>query len=214
MGMGRVAGVIVAVMLLAAAQPSVAQAQDTPGGFVGALGGLTFGTVTSGAVAGQGGVEVAPGLFVIGEVGYMRNVLPKELRDEIDEMADLLSLIYEVPVDVRMSVPAVYGFGGLRWTPGAGAIVPFVEGGVGVGHISLRIDEADVMGVDFSELIEDELDGDDTNATKFLVALGGGVTVRPSRSLAVDLGFRYTRIATEDPVINSSMAYGAVKVGF
>jgi opacity protein-like surface antigen len=70
------------------------------------------------------------------------------------------------------------------------------------------------MGVDFSELIEDELDGDDTNATKFLVALGGGVTVRPSRSLAVDLGFRYTRIATEDPVINSSMAYGAVKVGF
>lgn len=203
---------MVAAMVLAA--PMVARAQETSQGFVGGLGGLTFGTVSSGAVAGQGGVQVAPGVFVIGEVGHMRNVMPKEVRDAVDDIADLVSILYGVPVDMEFAVGATYGFGGVRWVPATGSVSPFVEGGVGVGHISLRIKEADVLGIDFSRLIEDELDDEDTNATKFLLALGGGVTLRPTNSLAVDLGFRYTRIATEDPAINSSMVYGAFKVGF
>lgn len=204
----------VAIVAVALAAPAPVRAQETPAGMAGVLGGITFGTVTSAAVAGQVGARVAPGLFVIGEVGYMRNVLPKEIRDTVDDMADLLSLVYGVPVDITLSVPATYGFGGLRWSPSGGALAPFVEGGVGVGHISLRVDEVDVLGVDARDVVEDALDDEDTNATKFLLALGGGLTVRASRTLAVDLGYRYTRIATEDPAINSSMVYGALKVGF
>jgi hypothetical protein len=213
MCIGRVVGVIVALTMMAAV-PTQAQAQDAARGFVGALGGLTFGTVTSGAVAGQAGVQVAPGLFVIGEVGYMRNVLPKELRDDIDDIMEMFSVLLGVPVDISLSVPATYGFGGLRWSPSPGSIAPFVEGGVGVGHITVKIDEVDILGVDVRDLVEDELDTDVTTETKFLLALGGGVTMRASSNLLVDLGFRYTRIATEDPVVNSSMVYGAVKVGF
>ena len=202
------------IVAIALAVPASVRAQEAPSGFVGGLGGLTFGTVTSAAVAGQGGAEVAPGLFVIGEVGYMRNVLPKEVRDTVDDVADLLSVIYGVPVDITFSIPATYGFGGLRWSPARGAAAPFVEGGVGVGHISMRVDEVDVLGIDLRGIVEDELDDEDTNATKFLLALGGGVTLRPSDVIAVDVGYRYTRIATEDPAINSSMVYGAVKFGF
>src|SRR5690606_31841062 len=145
---------------------------------------------------------------------YMRNVLPKELQDDIDAMADLLSVAYGAPIDIRLSVPATYGFGGLRWTPPTGVVVPFIEGGVGVGRLSARVDEAEVLGVDFSDLVEAELDDEDTNATKFLLALGGGVTFRAARAVALDVGYRYTRIATDDPSVNTSMIYGALKVGF
>lgn len=202
------------VVAMALAVPAQARAQEGAAGFVGALGGLTFGTVASAAVAGQGGVRVAPGLFVIGEVGYMRNVLPKEIRDNVDDMAELLSLVYGSPVDIRISAPATYGFGGLRLSPATGRVEPFLEGGVGVGRVSLRLDEAKAGGVDFRDPIAAQIDDEDMNTTKLLLAFGGGVTLRPSSALAVDLGYRYTRIATEDPAINTSMIYGALKFGF
>lgn len=206
---------VVMAMALACSMPALASAQGTsaPQGFVGGLGGVTFGTVTSAAVAGQGGVRIAPDLYVIGEVGYMRNVLPKKLRDEFDDLADEIEIEAGVPVSLSVSVPAKYGFGGLRWSPSRGTVSPFVEGGVGVAHISAKIDEATVLGIDISDDVENEL-GDDASATKLLVALGGGVNARISSTLSADIGFRYTHIATDDPAINSSLLYGALKVGF
>jgi opacity protein-like surface antigen len=203
-------------MAAACSAPALASAQgtsSTPQGFVGGLGGVTFGTVTSAAVAGQGGARIAPDLFVIGEVGYMRNVLPKKIRDEIDNLADALAFEAGVPVSLSVSIPAMYGFGGLRWNPSRGAVSPFLEGGVGVAHVNAKVDEAEVLGIDISDEVEDEL-GDDASATKFLFALGGGVNARMSSTLSADIGFRYTRIATEEPAINSSLLYGALKIGF
>ena len=118
-----------------------------------------------------------------------------------------------MPVSLTLSVPSTYGFGGLRWSPPAGRVAPFVEGGVGVAHIHASVDKAEVLGIDISGDVQDEL-GNDANATKFLLALGAGVNARMTRSLSADLGFRYTRVATADPAINSSMVYGAVKVGW
>jgi opacity protein-like surface antigen len=177
------------------------------------LGGVTFGTVTSAAVAGQGGVRIARDLYVIGEVGYMRNVLPKKIRDEFDDLVDEIENEAGVPVSLTVSIPAKYGFGGLRWSPSRGTVSPFVEGGVGVAHVSAKVDEAKVLGVDISDEVENEL-GDDASVTKVLFALGGGVNARISSTLSADIGFRYTRIATEDPAINSSLVYGALKIGF
>jgi opacity protein-like surface antigen len=203
-------------MALACSAPAVASAQSTlstPQGFVGGLGGVTFGTVTSAAVAGQGGVRLARDLYVIGEVGYMRNVLPKKIRDEFDDLVDEIENEAGVPVSLTVSIPAKYGFGGLRWSPSRGTVSPFVEGGVGVAHVSAKVDEAKVLGVDISDEVENEL-GDDASVTKVLFALGGGVNARISSTLSADIGFRYTRIATEDPAINSSLVYGALKIGF
>jgi opacity protein-like surface antigen len=112
-----------------------------------------------------------------------------------------------------VSIPAKYGFGGLRWSPSRGAVSPFVEGGVGVAHVNAKVDEATVLGIDISDEVKDDI-GDDASATKFLFALGGGVNARISSALSADVGFRYTRIATDDPAINSSLLYGALKVGF
>jgi hypothetical protein len=195
--------------------PAIASAQAdaaAPAWFVGGLGGLTFGTVTSGAVGGQVGFKIAPNLFVIGEVGRMRNVMPKEISDDLDDFVDLLELELGVPISFDVSLPATYGFGGVRWMAPGRRVSPFVEAGVGAGHISLSVDKAAVLGIDVSDEIDDEL-GEDANATKFLIALGGGVSASLSRTVWLDLGFRYTRIATEDPSINSSMVYAAVKIG-
>src|SRR5688500_3986807 len=59
------------VMTLAA--PAAAQGTSAPKAFVGGLGGLTFGTATSSAIAGQVGVRITGDLFVIGEVGRMQD---------------------------------------------------------------------------------------------------------------------------------------------
>jgi hypothetical protein len=67
--------------------PAPALAQGTPW-FVGGLGGVTFGTVTSGAVGAQFGVQVRPHLFVIGEAGRMHNVMQREIDDLLDSLRE------------------------------------------------------------------------------------------------------------------------------
>lgn len=208
-GLGQVvlALALVLVPVSAWAQGSSA---NTPW-FVGGLGGLTFGTVTSGAVGAQFGVRVAPNLFVIGEVGRMQNVLPKKLRDEFDNLINDLEFESGLPATVEIAVPATYGFVGVRWIQ-PGQVGPFLEAGVGAGHINLTIKKAEIAGFDFKNEIETQV-GNDASATQFLVAVGGGVTARLGRVISLDAGYRFTRIATEDPAINSSMIYAAFKVG-
>jgi hypothetical protein len=205
---------VAAFVVVGLVLPARVQAQEAPRGFVGGLGGLTFGTVTSGAVAAQGGVRLAPGVMLIGEIGYMRNVMPTEVQDTLDALVESFELVFGVPIELEVSVPSTYGFGGLRWTPRAGKVAPFIEGGVGVGRLSVKFDKAVVLGEDVSDLIDDELDSEDTDVNKFLFAVGGGVTIQVSPKVATDVGYRYTRIATDDPAVNASLIYAAVKLGF
>jgi hypothetical protein len=179
--------------------------------FVGGLGGLTFGTVTSGAVGGQVGVRAARNLFVIGEVGRMQNVMPKKLQDDFDALIDVLEFDNGVPITVQVALPTTYGFAGVRWVQ-PGRVAPFLEAGVGFGHVSPTIKKAEIFGIDIKDELEAEI-ASDLNATEFLLALGGGVTSRLGRVTSLDAGYRFTRIATEDPAINSSMIYVAFKIG-
>ena len=200
--------VFLALPRLASAQPDAV----APAWFVGGLGGVTFGTVTSATVGGQVGFKIAPNLFVIGEVGRMRNVMPKEIQDELDLFVELLELELGVPITFDVSLPATYGFGGVRWMEPGRAVSPFVEAGVGVGRITLKVDKATVLGLDISDEIND-VAGADANATELLIAVGGGVTASLGQSAWLDVGYRYTRIAAGDPSINASMLYAAVKFG-
>jgi hypothetical protein len=184
--------------------PATAFAQGRPW-FVGGLGGVTFGTVSSGAVGAQFGVQVRPNIFVIGEIGRIGNVTPSSIQDLVDE------IVAEAPdLDLEMSAPATYGFGGVRFVMPRQPVSPFVEGGVGFGHISLKIDKAEVFGIDLKDLFADEFGAEDSS-TELLLTLGGGVHGRLSGSLGLDVGYRYIRIATDDPAVNTSMLYAAIK---
>jgi opacity protein-like surface antigen len=202
--------------LLAAATPAMAQGSAPVGrGFVGGLGGLTFGTVTGGAAAGQVGVELVSGVHVIGEFGRMSNVLPKEIRDDIDDLVDALELEFGVPITFEVAAPATYGFGGVRWSQQRGRLSPFAEGGVGAANVKVEFADVEIDGIDFTDELNDVLDDEeDADATKFLLALGAGANVMLTDAVSVDLGYRYTRIFTEDPSVNSSMVYGAVKIAW
>ncbi|HEU5186596.1 MAG TPA: outer membrane beta-barrel protein [Gemmatimonadaceae bacterium] len=190
--------------------PAVATAQDR--GFVGAVGGVTFVTETSSIFGAQVGARIAPSLFVFGEIGRMQNVLPEDLQDELDLAADLFELEFGTAMELDARVPAFYGLAGIRWSRNA-RVTPFVEGAVGFARLSLDLD-ARVGGMDVSSLIEDALEEEDTEATKFLLAIGGGINARLIEHLRLDVGYRYSRIFTDDPAINTSQVYAAVKFGF
>lgn len=204
-----IASLSLAVPAAAAAQGS----QSSPAGFAGVLGGLTFGATTSSAIAANGGIGIAPGLFVFGELGYMHDVIPGEFKDVVDDLADMLEFQTGARVALDLAVPQIYAFSGMRWSPSRGRVSPFVEGGVGIGRISLRVDRAEVGGIDMRDDVEDAM-GDDVNSTALLFAAGGGVNAAISRSASMDLGFRYMRLAAEDPsAVNVAMVYAAIKFG-
>ena len=204
---------LVAVCALAcAATPAVARAQNR--GFIGGLGGLTFGTETSSVFAAQGGVRVASQLVVFGEVGRMQNVLPGEIQDQIDDFVRTFEAETGVDALLEAKVPAFYGMGGIRWSTDA-PIAPFVEGAMGFANLSIDL-HAEVDGVDVSDQADDLLEDedDDLDATKFLLAFGGGINARLAEQVRLDVGYRYTRIFTEDPVVNTSAVFAAIKLWF
>ena len=201
---------IVAIFFVALAGVPSARAQD--GGFVGGLAGITFASETSSVFAGQAGGRVARQLFVFGEFGRMQNVLPEEAQDDLDAAAEFLESQLGTTVELDVKVPAIYGLGGIRWSPDD-RIAPFLE--VGAGFARLNIDvKAEIAGIDVSDEVEDQLDTEDLEVTEFLLAFGGGLNARLSERIRLDVGYRYNRVFTDDPTVNVNMVYAALKFWF
>ena len=159
-------------------------------------------------------MSLTPQLDIIGEFGWMQNVLPTELQNDVDAAATLITLLTGIPVAIDVKVPAVYGFGGLRGNvPTGSRVTPFVAGGVGVGRITLDV-TAEALGIDISQEVEDELELGDTSATEFLLAVGGGINITATSNVGFDVGYRYIRIFSDDPSINTSQVYSAAVFAF
>ena len=205
--------------LLTTATGAAAQGASSPRAFVGGLGGLTFGTATSSAIAGQVGVRVSRDLFVIGEVGRMWDVTPSEVSDEIETGIDFLEQ-QGIPVNLEFTVPAFYGFGGMRWAQSGRRVNPFVEGGVGFARLTGEV-SGTIGGVNVDDFLE-EFDSElgDFSSNEVLIAFGGGANIRLTPTVSLDAGYRFTHIFVNDPVavdeptVNTSMVYAAVKILF
>jgi opacity protein-like surface antigen len=204
--------VVCAAAMVCLCGASSAWAQDERG-FVRVLGGGTFGTANASPIFGGGvGVNVAPNIQLTGELGRIGNVLPSELEDNFDLLEDLLSIELGLPVSFDVKAPIVYVLGGVRFNvPAPGRVQPFVEGQVGVGTISFDI-EAEVAGIDLSDEIQDEAGLE--NETELIVAFGGGVNLGFTETLGVDVGYRYGRIFTDDPAVNTNTVYAALTFKF
>ncbi|HEX7778389.1 MAG TPA: outer membrane beta-barrel protein [Vicinamibacterales bacterium] len=219
-----------AVMAIGLAAPAAAQDPPGPRMFAGGLAGVTFGTETSSAIAGQFGVRIARDLFVIGEFGRMQNVLPDEVADQLPLAEEFFEAIVGIPLNIEVKTPALYAFGGIRWQQSGRRIAPFAEAGLGFAHLT---GDFKVNGLDIEDVLEefagdfgDLIDLDDVinrTANEFLLTFGGGVNIGLTRTVSVDAGYRFTRIFTEEftpfldtdaPAPNTSMVYGAVKFLF
>ena len=196
-------------VLLAVGHPAFAQA-DGPRGFIGGLAGATVHEQTAGMLGAQAGIRAAGGLHIIGEAGWLRNVLPGQIQGDIDIVSALLGLGGS-PVAIDARLQARYGFGGLRWSAVRGRFSPFVESGFGAARLTLQVDAAGDSTI--GEEIEEDL-RDSTDATKPLFMAGGGLHVALGGPVSLDTGYRYTRIFTDEPTINAHAVYGALKVGF
>ena len=187
---------------LAAAQTSAPDARIYAGG----LAGVTFGSETGAIFGGRVGFRVARNLHVFAEVGRITDVTPKELSDQIDEALEVVP--DDIALTFEVKVPSTYFIGGARWSQTRGRFGPFVEGGIGVGHLTLDATLI-VDGVDLSNDLR-ELIGDNDSMTKVLFAFGGGVNITVTPIISVDTGYRFTYIATEDPSVKCSAVYGMV----
>jgi hypothetical protein len=191
--------------------PAFAQAGDR--GFVRGLASITFVTETGGVFAGGVGVSVHPHVQIVAEVGGFTNVLPKHLQRDLDDAARALEGVFGTPLVIDGQAPGGYGFGGFRLNaPARGRLAPFAEIGGGVAHGRSDI-TATVGGIDVSEVVTDAL-GVKESETAGLFGIGGGVGIGLGPTSAIDLGYRYMRIFTDDPRINVSMAFAAFRWRF
>jgi opacity protein-like surface antigen len=201
--------VAAASVVILVAAVATASAQSASKGYVQALGGATFGTETSWMIGGGAGVTVAKHVQIIGEFGYMRDVLPSSLHDALDAELRDMSGMYGVSVTVDMKVRALYGAGGARFLlPGSAKVTPYVDVTAGLAHLTPHI----VVAAQGSTV--DASSDADLNVNKPLMGLGGGVDIAMSHRVGLQLGYQYTRIFTGDPDINTHRATAGVSVRF
>jgi opacity protein-like surface antigen len=199
-------------MLLALAAGSGTAWAQSGSGFVRGIGGVTFGTADPGGLFGGGiGKDVAPMLQIAGDAGRLSDILPSELRDQLQELGDIYSSLLGVPVTLDATAPAFYAAAGARvLVPSDGRLQPFLEVQGGIVRVSFDV-AASVGSEDISDILEEQLDLE--TASDFLMVFGGGVGIGVTNALGVELGYRYHRIFS-DPAIHSHAAYGGVRFVF
>lgn len=193
----RVCASSLMTMLLALfALPSLSFGQDR--GFVAGQVGVSFQSETAPVFAGEFGGNIVPSVAIYGTVGRMQDALPNDIQDVLD----LIS------AGIDASIPTFYGMGGVRAGAPTGPVRPYGVFGVGIAHLSAKIE---YLGRNITSLIEDEL-GESLTSNELAFEFGGGVMIPAGSKGFVDAGFRYTRINGAD--INVSRVYGGFGVRF
>ena len=169
------AGLALALSML----PATASAQAERG-FVQGFGGFTFGDPSlQPTFGGKVATNLTPNIQLVGDIGYMHDVLPSEL--------DLVLAL--VPVDIRSS--AFVAEGGVRVIARRGSPVRGCgEVLAGAARLSTAVDLGFGGGL-VAGLVDNVLNAFDR--TEPVVTFGTGVVFQGD-ALFVDVGYRYTRI--------------------
>jgi hypothetical protein len=168
--------------------------------------GVTFQSQTDGVFGVEVGQEVASGVEIYGSFNLMRNVLPRSIQDDLDDLGDILTVVTGVPWAFDAEVRAVTGVGGIRYRfPSSTAVRPYVTAGGGISSIRFKIEEIDLGDVT-DDIIDEGIIDDDT-ATKPVIEFGGGVEFGRNR-LYMDVGYRFARIVDNDGLNISRVYFG------
>jgi opacity protein-like surface antigen len=200
--------------VLAVAQPAMAQEK----GFFRAMVGATVGTETGAAFGGTVGFKVTTKGMIFGEIGGLSNVLPKEVTTQVDVAAAKVANAEGGKSSSSSSASAVYGLFGTRInTRDVSRAHTFVEIGVGVAHVKSSVEavirgSATLQGDISNQVVTGFTSG--TPETKPCYALGFGLNLGVTKSTAIEMGYRFIQIFTEDVSAKTSKIYGAFKFGF
>lgn len=206
----RRSAVVLGALAIALAMPQLALAQthrqgrqhEGPNGLIQGFGGIRISDITmQPSFGGNLAVNLTPHVQAVGEFGRMNNVLPAIV-------ADAFSL---APGDFR--VTAMYGEGGVRiLAKPYAAATPYVEAAGGMARLrpSLASSIGDYTGL--ANLALEFLD-----RTEPIASVGGGIIAHAGPA-AIDLGYRYTKVFTNDPIqqalsLGGDMIVHQVRVG-
>jgi hypothetical protein len=167
------ASMLMVLPLSASAQSSAAS--------VGGFGGLTLnGSNSQSLFGGNVAFLLTPNIQVVGEAGYINDLMPWTLD----------RLIALTPADVRLS--ALYGEGGVRFLGGSGraAVRPYVEATAGMARLSTR-----VSGLGRTSPWTNAALGF-LDRTSPLLGVGTGVVVGGG-PIQLDIGYRYKRVMSD-----------------
>ena len=190
-----------------------AAAQGDPRLSVSGSAGMTFEEQPAPLVAGGIGVRLGRSFHLVGEAGWLSNVLPDSAQAQLDLIAAVASLTTSGSADVDARVRGVYGMAGGRFYFGHGAIAPFVEGGAGVARFTPAI-TADVDPFDITEELEESLRDQGLSATKPFVAGSAGLAIRVSPHASIDAAYRWLRTVSDVPAITVQGVQAGIRFSF
>jgi len=219
---------LVAMFVATVAAPSFAQDKraEDPNGYVSGFGGAAWADGNStGSVLFEGGVRVAPHVTAFGNVGRFAN-LEGDLQPTLDAATTAFSQ-QGLAVTGGGTLPAWYALGGLRAEfPASAHALPYVLGGLGAARLNPTAQFTFASGTMPDGLTPDV----GTDVTSSLIALGsftappasnalmfmlgGGVEIPTTPHWAVDLGYRYSRIAADSTLSAAALNTNVMTFGF
>ena len=184
-------------------------AQNSGRGFIKGQAGTTLFDMESGLTAGGGfGVRLTEYLDLFAEAGTVQKVMTNKLQEELDSLASVFALEFDIPVDLTTKIPCQYGFFGSRITvPIRSVITPLFEIGGGAARLTYDL-RAEVAGIDLTPSVREEI-GKLINA-ELMLAATAGVHLAATRRFGIDIAYRYFRISTEAPAITGSQVYAGI----
>lgn len=188
-------------------------AQNSGRGFIKGQSGTTLFGMESGLTAGGGfGVRLTEHLDLFPEAGRVQNVMTNKLQEELDSLASVFALEFDIPVDLTTQIPCQYGFFGSRITvPIRSVFTPVFEIGGGGARLTYDL-RAEVAGIDLAPTVREEI-SEFLNAELMLVA-SAGVQLAATRRFGIDIAYRDFRISTEAPAITGSQVYAGIVCRF
>jgi hypothetical protein len=179
---------------------------------------------TTGTISGEVGMRLAPNLFIFGNLGQFHNLQPSQLQPAIDdETMTLLNTGLAVTGTAR--APAWYTSGGVRYNVPSGmflpGVTPYVFGGLGLARMTptaqFTYTSGTLAGATPSpgddvtgQLISNGDFTQPASSNALMLSAGGGIDVPLAPRVAVEVGYRFSRIALDLPINAQSIVFGLV----
>jgi opacity protein-like surface antigen len=195
-------------------------------GYVSGFGGAVWaGGNSTGSALFEGGVRVAPHVMVFTNVGRFTD-LKADLQPSLDSAAANLSG-EGIGVTPGGKLPAWYGVGGLRAEiPASKRVFPYLLGGLGAARLtpspqlsflSGTLPDGSVpdVGADVTAtLVANGSFSSPPPSTALMLMFGGGAQVPLASHWAVDVGYRYSRIAADSTLSATRLNTNLMTFGF
>jgi opacity protein-like surface antigen len=195
--------------------PSPSATPLSPRLSVDGIGGITFSHEPGGLYAGGVTIRASQNVQILGEFGRLTNVLPTSTSDSLNATAASFVANGNSDFIYDAKQPTNYVLGSVRILskPNAVGVMPFVEGGAGIAHVMSNI-TATSGGADMSDaFLAAVTPVIPATQTKPMFTVGGGLSIRAGSRSAVDVGYRYGRILTDNVSTTTNRVYAGVRVG-